>query len=127
MTFFFRQFRELILKGYVYIAQPPLYRITVGKAEYYWVKDDAEKDKLIKELSKKNKKVSNIQRFKGLGEMNAEQLLETTMDPENRILRQVNIEDAEEADKVFQMLMGTEVPPRKRFIQTHAKQAELDV
>ncbi|MFW5720475.1 MAG: DNA topoisomerase IV subunit B, partial [Candidatus Dojkabacteria bacterium] len=92
-----------------------------------WVKDDAEKDKLIKELSKKNKKVNNIQRFEGLGEMNAEQLLETTMDPENRILRQVNIEDAEEADKVFQMLMGTEVPPRKRFIQTHAKQAELDV
>jgi len=127
LTFFFRQFRELIVRGYIYIAQPPLYRITVGKSEYYWVKDDAEKDRLIADLSKKNKKVSNLQRFKGLGEMNAEQLLETTMDAKNRILRQVTIEDAEESDKVFEMLMGTEVPPRKRFIQMHAKQAELDV
>ncbi len=127
LTFFFRQFKELILKGYIYIAQPPLYRITVGKAEYYWVKDDAEKEKTIAELAKKNKKVTNLQRFKGLGEMNPEQLLETTMDHKNRILRQVNIEDAEDADRTFQMLMGVEVAPRKRFIQMHAKQATLDL
>lgn len=127
LTFFFRQFRELINKGYIYIAQPPLYRITVGKSEYYWVKDDVEREKVVAELTKKGKTVSNLQRFKGLGEMNAEQLLETTMDMKNRILRQVTIEDAEEADKTFQMLMGAEVPPRKRFIQMHAKQAELDI
>jgi DNA gyrase subunit B len=127
LTFFFRQFRELILKGYIYLAQPPLYRITVGKSEYYWVKDDAEKEQLIADLAKKNKKVTSLQRFKGLGEMNPEQLLETTMDSKNRILRQILIEDAEEADNVFQMLMGQDVPPRKRFIQMHAKQAELDI
>jgi DNA gyrase subunit B len=127
LTFFFRQFRELINKGYVYIAQPPLYRVTVGKSEYYWVKDDAEKDKLVAEIAKKNKKISSIQRFKGLGEMNPDQLLETTMDSKNRILRQVAIEDAEEADKTFQILMGSEVPPRKRFIQMYAKSAQLDV
>lgn len=127
LTFFFRQFRELILRGYVYVAQPPLYRITVGKSEYYYVKDDAEKEKISAMLNEANKKISGIQRFKGLGEMNPEQLLETTMDPKNRILRQVTIEDAEEADKTFEVLMGTEVPPRRRFIQVHAKQAELDV
>jgi DNA gyrase subunit B len=127
LTFFFRQYRELINKGYLYLAQPPLYRITVGKSEYYWVKDDNEKDKLLALFANKNKKVTSIQRFKGLGEMNAEQLQETTMTPENRILRQVNIEDAESADKVFQILMGSEVMPRKRFIQMHAKDAELDV
>lgn len=127
LTFFFRQFRDLIQKGYIYLAQPPLYRITVGKSEYYWVKDDNEKDKLLGEFSKKNKKVSSIQRFKGLGEMNAEQLLETTMDARNRILRKVNIEDAEEADKIFQMLMGSEVSHRKRFIQMNAKIAEIDI
>lgn len=127
LTFFFRQFRELISQGYVYLAQPPLYRITVGKSEYYWVKDDIEKDKLLAELAKKNKKVSNIQRFKGLGEMNAEQLLETTMDPKKRILRKVTIEDAEAADKTFQTLMGNEVGPRKRFIQMYAKTADIDI
>lgn len=127
LTFFFRHFKELIQKGYVYIAQPPLFRITVGKSEYYYVKDDAEKNKKIAELTKKNKKVAAINRFKGLGEMNPDQLLETTLDPKNRILKQVNIEDAEEADKTFQILMGIEVAPRRRFIQMHAKHAELDV
>jgi DNA gyrase subunit B len=127
LTFFFRQFRELITQGYIYIAQPPLYRLTIGKSEYIYVKDDAEKDKMVLELAKKNKKVNGVQRFKGLGEMNPDQLLETTMDKKNRILRQVTIEDAEDCDKVFQMLMGPEVPPRKRFIQMHAKQAELDL
>lgn len=127
LTFFFRQYREIIEKGYIYIAQPPLYRLTVGKSEYHWVKDDAEKDKLISELAKSNKKVTSVLRFKGLGEMNAEQLHATTLDSKNRILRQVTIEDAEEADKTFQTLMGIEVAPRRRFIQMHAKQAELDV
>jgi len=127
LTFFFRQYREILNKGFVYIAQPPLYKIVVGKSEYYWVKDDKEKDKLLVELNKKNKKVTSIQRFKGLGEMNADQLLETTMDPKKRILRKVNVEDAEEADKLFQMLMGIEVAPRKRFIQMHAKNAEIDI
>lgn len=127
LTFFFRQFRELINRGYVYLAQPPLYRLTFGKSDYYWVKDDEEKDKVIAEMAKKNKKVTNVQRFKGLGEMNAEQLLETTMDPKNRILRKVNIDDGEAADRVFQMLMGSEVAPRKRFIQMHARSAEVDV
>ncbi len=127
LTFFFRQLRELIDAGYVYLAQPPLYRITVGKSEYYWVKDDAEKERLLEELAKKNKKVTNIQRFKGLGEMNPDQLLETTIDPKKRILRRVTIEDAEAADRIFQMLMGTEVGPRKRFIQMYAKTAEIDI
>ncbi len=127
LTFFFRQFRELINRGYIYLAQPPLYRVTVGKSDYHYVKDDAEKDKLIKELTKKNKKVSSVQRFKGLGEMNADQLLETTLDRNNRILRKVSIDDAESADKTFQMLMGAEVAPRKRFIQMHAKAAEIDI
>lgn len=127
LTFFFRQYKELIARGYIYVAQPPLYRLTVGKAEYYYVKDDFEKDRMTEELSKKGKKVTSLQRFKGLGEMNPEQLLETTIDAKNRILRQVNVEDAEEADRVFQMLMGTEVAPRKRFIQMHATQAQLDI
>lgn len=127
LTFFFRQFRELVNLGYIYLAQPPLYRITVGKSDYTYVKDDEEKDKFILELAKKNKKVASIQRFKGLGEMNAEQLLETTMDAKNRILRKVTIDDAEVADKTFQMLMGSDVPPRKRFIQMHAKSAEIDI
>jgi DNA gyrase subunit B len=127
LTFFFRQFRELINRGYIYLAQPPLYRLTVGKSEYHYIKDDAEKDKMVADLVKKNKKVTSIQRFKGLGEMNSDQLLETTLNPANRILRKVNIDDAEAADKTFQMLMGSEVPPRKRFIQMHAKAAEIDV
>jgi DNA gyrase subunit B len=127
LTFFFRQFRELVNKGYIYLAQPPLYRLTVGKSEYYYVKDDAEKDQFIKELTAKKKKVTAIQRFKGLGEMNAEQLLETTMDKKNRILRQVTVDDAEVADRTFDMLMGSEVAPRKRFIQMHAKNAVIDI
>lgn len=123
LTFFFRYLPELITRGYVYIAQPPLYKIQRGKDPYYAYSDE-EKDSIVKKIGNG---VLNIQRYKGLGEMNPEQLWETTMNPQNRVLKQVNIEDAALADEVFTMLMGDEVPPRKRFIQTHAKQAILDI
>lgn len=123
LTFFFRYLPELITRGYVYIAQPPLYKIQRGKDSYYAYSDE-EKDSIVKKIGNG---VLNIQRYKGLGEMNPEQLWETTMNPENRVLKQVGVEDAALADEVFTMLMGDEVPPRKRFIQTHAKQAILDI
>jgi len=125
LTFFFRYMLQVIEKGYLYIAAPPLYKLTLGKEELY-AYDDNEKDKLLAERKKEAKTVS-IQRYKGLGEMNPEQLWETTMNPGNRILKQVNIEDAASADEVFNMLMGDEVPPRKKFIQSHAKYATLDI
>jgi DNA gyrase subunit B len=124
LTFFFRYILEVIEKGYLYIAQPPLYKITIGK-EIYYAYSDEEKDDVIK--LKANGRASHIQRYKGLGEMNPEQLWETTMDPKNRILKKVTMEDAAQADQVFSMLMGEEVPPRKRFIQTHARNATLDI
>lgn len=124
-TFFFRYMPAVIESGYLYIACPPLYKITFGKEELY-AYNDAEKDKILSER-KKETKGSNIQRYKGLGEMNAEQLWETTMNPANRLLKKVNIDDAAAADEVFNMLMGDEVPPRKKFIQTRAKFATLDV
>jgi DNA gyrase subunit B len=124
LTFFFRYMEPLIAGGHLYIAQPPLYLLKAGKEEYY-VYNDEEKDRTMKRLA--GKKV-NIQRYKGLGEMNAEQLWDTTMNPEKRTLLQVTIEDAAAADRTFDMLMGSAVPPRKRFIQTHAKQVRnLDV
>lgn len=128
LTFLFRQFRELIEKGYIYVAQPPLYRIQKGK-EITYVYSDEEKDQLLTKLPipPASPTPPKIQRFKGLGEMNPEQLWETTMNPETRILKQITIEDAAEADATFTMLMGEEVPPRKRFIQAHAHQALLDV
>ena len=128
LTFFFRHLPEVIRQGYLYIAQPPLYKITYAKDTRY-VYSDEEKDLTIKEFTQ-NKKTGlpvQIQRYKGLGEMNPEQLWDTTMNPENRILKQINIEDAEEADATFTMLMGDEVPPRKHFIQTNARVATLDV
>ena len=118
---------EIIKDGYLYIAMPPLYKITVGKDTKYAYSDD-EKDVVVKEFEKLGtRNVINLQRYKGLGEMNPDQLWETTMNPANRILKQVNIDDAEEADAVFTMLMGDEVPPRKHFIQSNARQANLDI
>ncbi len=123
LTFFFRHLQEIIKNGYLYIAQPPLYKITAGKDTHYAYTEE-EKDTVVKGISAKN---ISLQRYKGLGEMNPQQLWETTMNPENRILKQINILDAEEADAVFTMLMGDEVPPRKNFIQSNAKLASLDV
>lgn len=126
LTFFFRHLKPLIEKGYLYVAQPPLYKLEVGKDEVYWVTTYEERKKLVSELKTKGKE-PHILRFKGLGEMNPEQLWETTMDPSRRTLKLITIEDAEEANRTFDVLMGQEVPPRKKFIQAYATQAELDV
>jgi len=123
LTFFFRHMREIVENGYLYVAMPPLYKIQAGK-EITYAYNDLEKDKVAGKYAGKN---ITIQRYKGLGEMNPEQLWETTMNPEGRILKQVNIENASEADQTFTMLMGDEVPPRKKFIQTHASTATLDI
>lgn len=117
LTLFYRHFPEIIKQGYIYIAQPPLYVLTKGKEKRYAYSDE-QKEQALKEIGREG---VNIQRYKGLGEMNPEQLWETTMDPENRILLKVSVEEAEKADEIFSMLMGDEVAPRKRFIQTHAR------
>ncbi|MCH7730764.1 DNA gyrase subunit B [Patescibacteria group bacterium] len=123
LTFFYRHMEGIISKGYLYISMPPLYRIQIGKNVYYAYSDE-ERETIIKK--KANGKV-NLQRYKGLGEMNPDQLWDTTMDPTKRTLKKVEVGDAEAADRLFTTLMGAEVPPRKRFIQTHAKAATLDV
>ena len=124
LTFFFRNMEAIITRGNLYIGQPPLYRVQVGKEAHYVYTDD-EKDALLK---KHGDKVGGVQRYKGLGEMNPEQLWETTMNPENRTLLQVTVEDAVKADETFDILMGEAVQPRKHFIQTHAKSVRnLDV
>ena len=140
LTFFFRHLPDIIRQGFLYIAQPPLYKVQMGKNIQYAYSDE-EKDNIMKGAGKVTvvegevaqtedgapKRGFTIQRYKGLGEMNPEQLWETTMNPANRILKQVKIDDAEEADATFTMLMGDEVPPRKHFIQNNAKVATLDV
>jgi len=126
LTFFYRHLPYIVEKGHLYIAQPPLYKITWAKESHYAYSDD-ERDTITKEQGKSMKTAPTIQRYKGLGEMNPDQLWETTMNPVNRVMRQVTIVDAAAADNVFAMLMGDEVPPRKRFIQTHAKNATLDI
>lgn len=126
LTFFFRHLPYVIEKGHLYVAQPPLYKITIAKGVHY-AYSDSERDEVLKSHAGEAKGAPVIQRYKGLGEMNPEQLWETTMNPVNRIMRQVTNEDAVGADQVFSMLMGDEVPPRKRFIQTHAKSATLDI
>src|SRR5712664_1767804 len=127
LTFFYRHMQRLIDDGHLYIAQPPLYNIKFGK-QVHFVYTEEERDALIEEYkASHNGKEPEIGRYKGLGEMNPETLWDTTMDPEKRTILKVNIEEAVEADKTFNMLMGDEVAPRKRFIESHAKNANLDV
>jgi len=125
LTFFFRYLPETIEQGNLYIAQPPLFKVKAGKNSQY-AYSEKEKDKLLAKFGKDYKNIS-IQRYKGLGEMNPDQLWNTTMNPENRILKLVTIDNAEQADETFSILMGKKVPPRRHFIQTHAKMATLDI
>ena len=123
LTLFYRHLPEIITKGYLYASLPPLYKVTSGKTIYYPYSDEEQ----VEILKKVGEAKYTVQRYKGLGEMNPAQLWETTMDPERRILKQINVGDAEAASNMFEMLMGEEVPPRKKYIQTHAKLATLDI
>lgn len=125
LTFFFRYMKELVEQGYVYLAQPPLYLVKKGKdAIYAW--NEEERKRYVEQLANGKEDSVHIQRYKGLGEMNADQLWETTMNPETRTLKQVTIDSAAEADRIFAMLMGDEVAPRREFIESHAKYARID-
>jgi DNA gyrase subunit B len=118
--------KEMVEQGYVYIAQPPLYLVKKGKeSAYAW--NEEQRKALVEKLGGGKEESVGIQRYKGLGEMNASQLWETTMNPETRTLKKVTIESAAEADRIFSMLMGDEVAPRREFIESHAKYARLDV
>ena len=126
LTFFFRYMKELIENGHVYIATPPLYLVKKGNTQRYcWTEE--ERQQIVAELSNGKESGVHVQRYKGLGEMNAEQLWSTTMNPEFRTLRQVSIENGTEADRIFSMLMGDDVPPRREFIEKNAKYANIDV
>jgi len=126
MTFFFRYMQDLIKGGYLFIAMPPLYLVKKGKAEKYcWTEE--ERTAAVSEMGQGKESSVGTQRYKGLGEMNAEQLWQTTMNPETRTLKQITIESAAEADRIFSMLMGDEVPPRREFIEAHAKYARIDI
>jgi DNA gyrase subunit B len=126
LTFIFRYMKELVQQGYVYIAQPPLYLVKKGKEAHYAYSEEQRK-MWVERLANGKEDSVTIQRYKGLGEMNADQLWETTMDPARRTLKQVALESAAEADRVFSMLMGDEVAPRREFIETHARYARIDV
>ena len=126
LTFIFRYMKELVEQGFVYLAQPPLYMLKKGKEQAYAFNDE-ERKAWIKQFAEGKEETVHIQRYKGLGEMNSEQLWETTMNPVTRTLKQVTIDNAMEADGVFSMLMGDDVPPRREFIETHARYARLDV
>jgi DNA gyrase subunit B len=117
--------KELIEKGHIYIATPPLYLVKKGKEQRYcW--NETQREQAVKEIGGEKADSVNVQRYKGLGEMNAEQLWETTLNPETRTLRQVTVDNAAEADRIFSMLMGDEVPPRREFIEKNAKYAKID-
>jgi DNA gyrase subunit B len=125
LTFFYRYMEDLVKQGYVYLAQPPLYLVKKGKEQHYaW--DDTDRKMWVDKMANGREDSVTIQRYKGLGEMNAEQLWDTTMNPATRTLKLVTIDSSAEADRVFSMLMGDEVPPRRDFIESHAKYARID-